>query len=108
MVRRPILGRTVAQAIELEAFKRGTHLARINEGLYSTRQLALLRGEIESLIAIGDLETADERQRYLYRVQARTLSDRSRGEALMRQALWQRQAYEAGLGEAPQRELRTQ
>lgn len=89
----------------IEAFKRGAHLSRINEGLYGPRQLALLRGEIESHVALGELEAADERQRYLYRVQVRTLSDRPRGEALMEHALWQRQAFEAGLGEMPSQRL---
>lgn len=87
------------QAVKM--FKRGIHLSRINEGLYSRRQLALLQGEISSLVAIGAFEEADERQRYLYRVQAKTLSDVTRGQALMQHALWQRQAYEAGIGEQP-------
>lgn len=85
----------------IEAFKRGVHLSRITEGLYSPRQLALLQAEIESHVQMGDLEVADERQRYLYRVQVRTLSDRPRGEALMEHAFWQRQAFEAELGEIP-------
>lgn len=85
----------------IEVFKRGVHLARINEGLYSRRQLSLLQGEIASHVALGAFSLADERQRYLYRVQARTLSDTSRGQALMEHALWQRQAYEAGLSEEP-------
>lgn len=88
-----------AQAVTV--FKRGIHLSRINEGLYSNRQLALLKGEISSHIALGAFEEADERQRYLYRVQAKTLSDATRGQALMQHALWQRQAYEAEVGEQP-------
>ncbi|WOJ93051.1 hypothetical protein R0135_14870 [Congregibacter variabilis] len=87
------------QAVKM--FKRGIHLSRVNEGLYSRRQLALLQGEISSHIALGAFEAADERQRYLYRVQAKTLSDVTRGQALMQHALWQRQAYEAGIGEQP-------
>lgn len=87
------------QAVKI--FKRGIHLSRVNEGLYSRRQLALLQGEISSHIALGAFEAADERQRYLYRVQAKTLSDASRGQAFMQHALWQRQAYEAGIGEQP-------
>ncbi|WP_439107360.1 hypothetical protein [Congregibacter sp.] len=85
----------------VKVFKRGIHLSRINEGLYSRRQLSLLQGEIASHIALGALSEADERQRYLYRVQAKTLSDVTRGQALMQHALWQRQAYEAGIGEDP-------
>jgi len=85
----------------IAVFKRGVHVARVTDGLYSERQLALLQGEIASHVALGAYTEADERQRYLYRVQARTLSDRNRGQALMQHALWQRQAYEAGLGEEP-------
>ena len=85
----------------IEVFKRGVHLARINDGLYGQGQIALLQGEIASRIALGAYERADERQRYLYRVQARTLSDTTRGQAFMQHALWQRQAYEAGVGKHP-------
>lgn len=85
----------------LDAFKRGVHLARINEGLYSGRQMALLKGEIASLMAMGDFQQADERQRYLYRVQVKTLSDVTRGQALIQHAEWQRKAYDAGIGEEP-------
>ena len=46
----------------IEVFKRGVHLSRIADGLYNPRQMALLRGEIESHVAIGALEAADERQ----------------------------------------------
>ena len=85
----------------IDVFKRGIHLARIEEGLYGPSQIAILQGEIASRIAMGAYERADERQRYLYRIQARTLSDVTRGQALMQHALWQRQAYEAGVGEQP-------
>jgi len=81
-----------AEAIDL--LKRGVHLARVNNGLYSKIQLALLEAEIKSHIALGQFAKADDRQRYLYRVQQRTLKDSGRGFALMRQARWQRRAYE--------------
>ena len=81
-------------------FKRGVHLARINGGLYSGSQIPLLQSQISSHLALGDYETADERQTYLYRVQRRALDKGIvRAEALMQQARWQRQAYELGLGE---------
>ena len=81
-------------------FKRGVHLARINDGLYSGSQIPLLQSQISSHLALGDYETADERQTYLYRVQRRALDKGIvRAEALMQQARWQRQAYELGLGE---------
>ena len=34
-------------------FKRGVHLARINDGLYSSQQIPLLQGQIASHIALG-------------------------------------------------------
>ena len=87
-----------AEAIEV--LKRGVHLARINDGLYSAEQIPLLQSEISSHLALGDFEIADERQAYLYRVQRQALDKGIvRAEALMQQALWQRQAYELGLGE---------
>lgn len=89
----------------IDAFKRGVHLSRINDGLYSDRQMALLQGEIASLVALGSLAEADERQRYLFRVQRKTLSDVTRGQALMQHAVWQRKAYEAGIGEEPHSRL---
>jgi tetratricopeptide (TPR) repeat protein len=89
----------------IDAFKRGVHLARINEGLYSGRQMALLKGEIASLMAIGDFQQADERQRYLYRVQVQTLSDVTRGQALIQHAEWQRKAYDTGIGDEPMARL---
>ena len=83
----------------LAAFKRGVHLARINHGLYSAEQIPLLKAEIASHVALGDLAVADERQQYLYRVQVSSLD---RGEvmarALMQQAHWQYSAYRLGVG----------
>lgn len=84
-----------AEAISL--LKRGVHLARVNNGLYSEIQIALLESEISSHVALGQFEEADDRHRYLYRVQQRTLTDANRGPAFMRQAQWQRRAYELGL-----------
>ncbi|MFU8764418.1 MAG: hypothetical protein ACNA7T_07845 [Haliea sp.] len=87
-------------------FKRGTHLARVSSGLYSTEQLPLLESEIRSLHAMADYRTVDERQRYLYRVQERALKDPGqRAGALLQQADWQRQAYLLRLDEEPAQRL---
>ncbi len=84
----------------VEVFKRGTHVARINDGLYSSQQIPLVRGQIASHIALGQLEQADERQHYLYRVEIRSLErGEARAQALMQQARWQYDAYRLGLGE---------
>ena len=84
----------------LTVFKRGTHVARISNGLYSATQIPMIRGEISSHIASGDLLAADERQHYMHKVQQRSLnSPESRTQALMQQALWQHNAYQLGIGE---------
>ena len=85
------------EAVDL--FKRGVHLARINDGLYSAQQIPLLQGQIKSHIAQGDYSAADERQQYMYRVQVRSIgSGMQRTMALMQQAQWQHNAYRLGLG----------
>jgi hypothetical protein len=83
----------------VDVFKRGVHLARINNGLYSAEQIPLLQGQVKSLIAMGEYAEADERQHYLYKVQLRSLgSGIQRAVALMQQANWQYNAYRLGLG----------
>jgi hypothetical protein len=87
-------------------FKRGTHLARVSSGLYSTEQLPLLESEIRSLHAMADFRAVDERQRYLYRVQERALQNPGqRAAALLQQADWQRQAYLLKLDDDPAQRL---
>lgn len=81
------------------AFKRGVHLARINNGLYCAEQIPLLQGQINSHIALGQYEEADERQHYLYRVQLRSLEGGAdRASALLQQANWQFNAHQMRLG----------
>ncbi len=82
----------------VEAFKRGVHLARVNDGLYSVQQIPLLEREIASHVALGEYTVADERQAYLYRVQMHNFnagSDRAR--AFAQQADWQYKAFRLGL-----------
>ncbi|MCB1676000.1 MAG: hypothetical protein KDI01_06900 [Halioglobus sp.] len=85
-----------AEAVEL--FRRGAHLARISDGLYSPQQLPLIEGEIASALAQGQYAAVDERQSYLYRVQIRCFSPGpERARALIQQADWQRRAYQLEL-----------
>jgi hypothetical protein len=84
----------------VDVFKRGVHLARINNGLYCPEQVPLLQGEIRSSIALGEYARVDELQQYLYRVEMRGMdSGEKRAEALIKQATWQFNAYQLGLGE---------
>lgn len=83
----------------IRVFKRGIHLTRVNEGLYSKAQVPLLQGEIASHIATRDYHVADERHAYLYRVQTRGITDgQSLTAAFLQQAHWQYQAFRIGLG----------
>ncbi len=83
-------------------FKRGVHVARINDGLYSSAQIPLLQGLIRSLTAMGEYEAADERQFYLYRVQSRVYGQQSEqmSLAMLERANWEREAYYLSLGDA--------
>jgi hypothetical protein len=82
-------------------FKRGVHIARINNGLYSELQIPLLQRLIQSLVAIGDYDSADERQYYLYRVQAAVYGRQSAemSMAMLERAEWEREAYYLSLGD---------
>ena len=81
------------------AFKRGVHLARVNNGLYCAEQIPLLEAQIRSHVALGQYAEADERQSYLYRVQLRSLdSGTERASALLQQANWQFNAHQMQLG----------
>lgn len=82
----------------IASFKRGVHLARINEGLYCTQQLPMLEREIISHLALGQYAKADERQAYLYRVQMRSIeAGPLRSRAFLQQAQWQYTAYRLDL-----------
>lgn len=79
-------------------FRRGVHLSRINNGLYSPTQVPLLQREIASHMALGQFSEADERQRYLYRVQMRSMDGGlPRAQVFMQQAAWQYNAYRLAL-----------
>lgn len=84
----------------VDIFKRGVHLARINNGLYCPEQIPLLNGEIQSSIALGEYGRVDELQQYLYRVQLRGLATgEQRAAALLKQADWHFNAYQLGIGD---------
>ncbi|MCH8257127.1 MAG: hypothetical protein IIA75_04355 [Proteobacteria bacterium] len=84
-------------------FKRGGHLSRINDGLYSAEQIPFLQGEISSNLAVGELAEVDQRQHYLLQIQQRSLASGEQYiQALMQQASWQYNAYELGVGDKEQ------
>ena len=81
-----------AQAVEV--FQRGTHVTRINQGLYSEQQIPFLKGSINSLAALQDIRAADDQQDYLIRVQERALqAGPERISAWLSYAYWQRSQF---------------
>lgn len=54
---------THERAIEL--FKRAEHLVRVNKGLYAIEQVESIEAMLESLIATGNIQEADDKYRYL-------------------------------------------
>ncbi|MEP5764645.1 MAG: hypothetical protein ABJ308_08620 [Halieaceae bacterium] len=85
----------------IDYFKRGVHIARVNGGLNGEQQIPLLQRLIRSLVAMGDFETADERQYYLFRVQANVYGRGSKqmSLAMLERAEWERRAYHLALGD---------
>ncbi len=50
----------------IEAFKRAMHIHRIHEGLYNMNQAPIFERLIESHIALGEWDEANDRHQYLY------------------------------------------
>jgi hypothetical protein len=87
-----------AEAIDY--FRRGLHLMRINEGLYSDRQLPALAAMIDSQLVLGRLAQVDENRNYRYRTQQRVYEPGGADllQATLEYSEWQREAYLDGLG----------
>lgn len=82
--------------------RRGVHLARVNDGLYSPTQIPLLEGEIATHMAAGNYAEADKRRGYLLRIQRRVLpSGEEYAAQLMRHAQWQLEAYQRDIEVLP-------
>ncbi|MDG0978539.1 MAG: hypothetical protein P8O79_02325 [Halieaceae bacterium] len=78
----------------VEVFQRGTHITRINQGLYSEQQIPFLKGSINSLAALQDIRAADDQQDYLIRVEERVLqAGPERISAWLSYAHWQRSQF---------------
>ncbi|MFO7550440.1 MAG: tetratricopeptide repeat protein [Haliea sp.] len=91
----------------VDAFKRALHLIRVNGGLYSPDQLALMEDLIASQLALGQVEVADASSDYLFRVQRKLYQPASVAisEAAMAYGDWKRQAFLDGFGDATYKHL---
>ncbi|QFU76574.1 hypothetical protein EY643_13420 [Halioglobus maricola] len=88
-------------------YRRALHILRVNDGLYSERQLPVLRQLILAFRETRDWETLDERYEYFFRVYGQGQAPYT--EVRMRAALeylrWQREALHLKLGEKSRRLL---
>jgi len=78
----------------VQVLKRGTHVTRINEGLFTKSQIPFLKAEVVSLGELGDPTEADERYDYLIKVQEKSLTaGPERVKAWNEFAQWQKSLF---------------
>ena len=88
-------------------YRRALHVVRVNDGLYSKRQIPILRELLDTYRAAGDLTTLDERYEYFFRLYGR--GEPPYSDVRMRAALeylrWQREAVRRDLDGKDNRRL---
>jgi hypothetical protein len=90
------------------AYHRALHIVRVNEGLYSERQVPILRELFETYRMAGDMATLDARYDYFFRLYGSGQPPYSpvRIDAALEYLRWQREAVRRGLdGQDPRRLL---
>jgi tetratricopeptide (TPR) repeat protein len=60
----------------IEVFDRAVHVNRVNYGLYSTQQIPLVERIVESHIALGQWQLADQQKQYAFYVQSKAYGAR--------------------------------
>jgi len=61
----------------LEFYDRAAHITRVNQGLFSTQQIPILERIIDNYLSRGDMESADEQQRYMFYLQQKSFGSDS-------------------------------
>ena len=84
----------------IDVFKRGVHLTRISEGLYTPNQIRMVEKQIYSHAVLGQWLEVDKRQSYLYWLGTMnyTSDDPQILPTYSRMARWHMQAYRMQLG----------
>jgi tetratricopeptide (TPR) repeat protein len=84
-----------------QAYRRALHVVRINEGLYSERQVPILRELFETYRMTGDMATLDARYDYFFRLYGSGQAPYTpvRMGAALEYLRWQREALRLGLDE---------
>jgi hypothetical protein len=80
-------------------YRRALHIVRVNDGLYSERQIPILRELLNGYRASGEWETLDERYDYYFRLYGNGQPPYSnvRLQASLGYMRWQREAVRLGL-----------
>ncbi len=79
----------------IAAYRRAVHLLRVNEGLNTPSQAGMVGQMIEAYVRIGDYVSADDQQRYLFRIRKQHHAPDAPEllEAVDQLAHWHRSAY---------------
>jgi hypothetical protein len=105
------IARSLHAAGDLESargfYRRALHIVRINDGLYSRRQVPLLRALLQTYRQVGDFEALDERYDYLFRLfgAGQPPHTEVRLRATLEYLRWQREALRRNLDEKGDRRL---
>lgn len=88
-------------------YLRALHVVRVNDGLYSKRQIPILRELLDTYRAAGDLTTLDQRYDYFFRLYGRGEPPYSdvRVRATLEYLRWQREAVRRDLDGKDNRRL---
>jgi len=87
-------------------YRRALHIVRVNDGLYSERQVPILRELLDTYRISGDMQTLDERYEYFFRLYGKGQPPYTdiRLRAALEYLRWQREALRLKLGgEDPRR-----
>jgi tetratricopeptide (TPR) repeat protein len=89
--------------LALEHFDKALHINRVNLGLFNLEQEEVIEKQIESYIALGDLQSADHQQEYLFFLKRRAYGGDSVEllPALTRYAEWNIFAFDSRLAMDP-------
>ncbi|MBT8146664.1 MAG: hypothetical protein KJN90_07400, partial [Gammaproteobacteria bacterium] len=85
----------------IDYFSRAMHVSRVNFGLNSLDHLPFVERMIDSFLALGDWESADQYQEYLYYAQSREfgMDDPRMVPVLYQRASWELSVFNARWGD---------
>lgn len=85
----------------IDSFSRAMHVSRVNFGLNSLDHIPLVERMVDSYLALGDWESANQYQDYLYYTQSREygLDDPRMASVMHRRANWELNVFNARWGD---------